>query len=50
MRKAASYDNAMSSLTNGGMITGGRQRVRGSALTTEEAQASRRQGNKLWNA
>ncbi|HKQ15833.1 MAG TPA: ATP-binding protein [Steroidobacteraceae bacterium] len=52
MRKAAmSYDNAMSSLTNGGMITesGGNVFVV-PALTTEEAQASLTKGNKLWTA
>jgi len=52
LRKAAmSYDNAMSSLTNGGMITESAGNVFVvPALTTEEAQGSLTKGNKLWNA
>jgi two-component system chemotaxis sensor kinase CheA len=52
LRKAAkSYDNAMSSLTNGGMITDSAGDVFVvPALTTDEAQASLAKGNKLWNA
>jgi two-component system, chemotaxis family, sensor kinase CheA len=52
LRKAAkSYDNAMSSLTNGGMITDSAGNVFVvPALTTDEAQGSLTKGNKLWNA
>src|SRR5262245_55097787 len=52
LRKAAkSYDNAMSSLTNGGMITDSAGNVFVvPALTTDEAQSSLTKGNKLWNA
>src|SRR6185436_2139402 len=52
LRKAAkSYDNAMSSLTNGGMITDSAGNVFVvPALTTGEAQGALTKGNKLWNA
>jgi two-component system, chemotaxis family, sensor kinase CheA len=52
LRKAAkSYDNAMSSLTNGGMITDSAGNVFVvPALTTDEAQSALAKGNKLWNA
>ncbi len=52
LRKAAkSYDNALSSLANGGMITDSTGNVFVvPALTAGEAQAALANGTKLWNA
>src|SRR5688572_20070514 len=52
LRKAAkSYDNALSSLANGGMITDGTGNVFVvPALTAGEAQTALANGTKLWNA
>ena len=52
LRKAAkSYDNALSSLANGGMITDSTGNVFVvPALTAEQAQGALANGTKLWNA
>jgi two-component system, chemotaxis family, sensor kinase CheA len=52
LRKAAkSYDTALSSLANGGMVTDGTGNVFVvAALTADEAQSALAGGNKLWNA
>jgi two-component system chemotaxis sensor kinase CheA len=52
LRKAAkSYDNALSSLANGGMITDSTGNVFVvPALTAEQAQGALTSGTKLWNA